>query len=477
MTQNYRLLITIMVILFGQDVINYNFFVYFFIFLIAFISLYLLLEWYFMCNFADIDNMEQLENFNFFKSMTEKTKTNALKIQEDSDDDEDISISLSDLKYIEPSISNNKNNNDDLLKPPNNETNIISIKNMINKEFITNINDLISIANYYEKNILNIKEENDKENIQNLYLYNKKYYTINLELVYKIRGPLIKLKKMVGLAEIKNEIIDLILYYLMNSNNKNNNMLHMTLEGSPGCGKTKLAKIISQILNGMNILKSDKIVYAKSTDLIGQYVGQTGPKTQKVIDKAMGGILFIDEAYGLGDSNGISHNFSSECINVLNQNLSDNKNKFICIIAGYSEELEDMFFSINPGLKRRFPFRFKIKPYTYSELLKIFIQKIYKLKWKLYKDVDLDTFFKNNIKYFKYFGGDIDTLIQNIKYSHSRRIICEYPDKQGIITNADIEMAFDKFKNSRKDNIKGKSSNKKKDFFKNLLSMTKKSFI
>ena len=295
--------------------------------------------------------------------------------------------------------------------------------------------------------------------------------------MYKIKGPLIKLKKMVGLAEIKNEIIDLILYYLMNSNNENNNMLHMTLEGSPGCGKTKLAKIISQLLNKMNILKSDLIVYAKSTDLIGQYVGQTGPKTQKVIDKAMGGILFIDEAYALGDSIGLSHNFSAECINVLNQNLSDNKNKFICIIAGYPEELENMFFSINPGLKRRFPFRFEIKPYTYSELLKIFIQKIYKLKWKLYQDVDLDTFFKNNIKYFKYFGGDIDTLIQNIKYSHSRRIICEHPNKQGIITNADIELAFDKFKNSRKNNITKKSSKKKNNFIKKILSMTKKSFI
>jgi stage V sporulation protein K len=202
---------------------------------------------------------------------------------------------------------------------------------------------------------------------------------------------------MVGLTEIKNEIIDMLLYYLTNDREKNENMLHMTLEGSPGCGKTKLAKIISKIMNGLNILDSGKIIYAKSTDLIGEYVGQTGPKTQQIINKAMGGILFIDEAYALGSSMGREHNFSAECINVLNQNLSDNKNKFICIIAGYPEELDKMFFSVNPGLKRRFPFRFTIGNYSHSELLKIFISKIYKLGWKINKDVDLKTFFKDKV--------------------------------------------------------------------------------
>ena len=268
---------------------------------------------------------------------------------------------------------------------------------------------------------------------------------------------------MVVLTKIKNEIIDMLLYYLINFGEKNNNMLHMTLAGSPGCGKTKLAKIISKIMNGMNILDSDKIVYAKSTDLIGEYIGQTGQKTQNVITKAMGGILFIDEAYALGTSNSRQHNFSAECINVLNQNLSDNKNKFICIIAGYQHELDEMFFSANPGLKRRFPFRFTITGYSHSELLKIFTNNIYKLKWKINKDVDLENFFKENSAKFKYFGGDIDAFIQNIKYAYSRRVVCLKPKKHIIIENIDIDTGFAKFNEMRKEepNKKKRGLNKK----------------
>lgn len=451
MTDGYRLLITIITILFSQDIINYNFFVYFFIFLIMLLVIYFILDWY--LDFG-LDNVYELnEDFNLFKP--ESNSSNGLELPADSDNEDDISISMRDLKYKEPVNTNKKTH-----------LNIIPIKTIIKKDTISDINDLILIASYYESNIAS-KYIGSFDN--NLYRYGDKYYTINLDLVYRIKGPLIKLKKMVGLTEIKNEIIDLVLYYLSNRDDYNNGLKHITLEGGPGCGKTKLAKILSQILSGLNILDSGKIIYAKTTDLIGQYVGQTGPKTQKLINRALGGILFIDEAYGLGETQGLTHNFSSECINVLNQNLSDNKNKFICIIAGYSKELEQGFFSVNPGLKRRFPFRFKINPYTWSELLKIFIQKIYRLGWRLYSEVDLETFFKNNIRYFKYMGGDIDTLIQNIQYSHFRRIICEDGDKRKIITNADIESGFTKFKNARKISDKEKFS--KRDFIKRLLKM------
>ena len=265
-----------------------------------------------------------------------------------------------------------------------------------------------------------------------------------------MRGHLIKLKKMIGLDNIKNEIIDMILYYLMDFEKKNNNMLHMTLEGSPGCGKTKLAKIISKLLGAMGILDNDKVVYARRTDMIGQYLGQTGHKTQKVIDSAMGGVLFIDEAYSLGNSK--KDIYSKECLDILNQNLSDNKKKLICIIAGYPEELENYFFSSNPGLTRRFPFRFKINNYTHTELLNIFINKINKLNWKLDKNTSLEEFFEKNISHFKFFGGDVDTFIQDIKYSHSRRVVCAHPSDFRIITKADIKKAFEKFQNRRKNN-------------------------
>ena len=315
----------------------------------------------------------------------------------------------------------------------------------------------IIINNKSRKDVSTSLEQSDKsienndpvtKNIIELYKIGDVYYTINLEKVYNMRGHLIKLKKMIGLDNIKNEIIDMILYYLMEFEKKNNNMLHMTLEGSPGCGKTKLAKIISKLLGAMGILDNNKVVYARRTDMIGQYLGQTGQKTQQVINSALGGVLFIDEAYSLGSSK--KDIYSKECLDILNQNLSDNKKKLVCIIAGYPEELENYFFSSNPGLTRRFPFRFKIIDYTSLELCNIFINKINKLEWKLENTLKIEDFFKDNVEHFKFFGGDIDTFIQDIKYSHSRRVVCSHPSNFRIIIKKDINNAFDKFKNRRK---------------------------
>ena len=448
-------------------------FMYFIIFFILFLSIYYLLFLFYFQNVSKYDEENKTLD-SYLKNLPEiigsckkiKSFENLELYDSDEEEEDDFSVSLNDLIYFD---SNSMNELYDVEKK--NAVNIISVKNMINIDNITNINDLILLANYYEKKVLtNVEKTKSKVKssdellktnnmLKKLYKYGNNYYTINLEKIYKIRAPLIKLKKMVGLTKIKNEIIDMLLYYLINFGEKNNNMLHMTLVGSPGSGKTKLAKIISKIMNSMNILNSDKIVYAKSTDLIGEYVGQTGQKTQNVITKAMGGILFIDEAYALGTSKGKEHNFSAECINVLNQNLSDNKNKFICIIAGYQNELDEMFFSTNPGLKRRFPFRFTITGYSHSELLKIFTNNIYKLKWKINKDVDLEKFFKENSAKFKYFGGDIDAFIQNIKYAYSRRIVCLKPKKYIIIENIDIDTGFAKFYEMRKEELDKKKCN------------------
>jgi stage V sporulation protein K len=364
----------------------------------------------------------------------------------DSDDDVDDNITINDVIL-------NKTNS--IVNYPK----IIELKKIINKTEISCIDDFIEINKYFQK----IKKVNKNKKIKvlktdiienKLFKYNNKFYTINLEKVEKISGPLIKLKKMVGLTKIKNDIIDLILYYLIyfNSSSKNNEMLHMSLEGSPGCGKTKLAKIISKILTGLGILENDNIVYAKRTDLIGKFLGETGQKTQNMINKAKGGVLFIDEAYSLG-GNDEKDIYSKECLDILNQNLSDNKNKFICIIAGYTKELETNFFSANPGLTRRFPFRFIIDSYSALELRDIFIRKIYKLDWKIDNDINkINIFFEKNYEHFKFFGGDIDTLIQDIKYSHSRRIACEHPINYKIINNEDLTKAIEKFINRRKNN-------------------------
>lgn len=361
---------------------------------------------------------------------TDKNINNNI-ISDDSDDgiNDDDDINIDKIIY-------KKNVN----KIVNKVDNCIELKTIINKNDIDCLDDFIKINKYYQNNKLTCK-------------FNKKYNTINLHKIEKIINPLIKLKKMIGLDKIKDEIINFILYYLIyTKKNEPAHMKHISIEGSPGCGKTKLAKIISKILIGLGILENNNIVYAKRTDLIGTHLGETGKKTQNIINKALGGVLFIDEAYSLGcdDKKDI---YSKECIDIITQNLSDNKSKFICIIAGYTEELESSFFSVNPGLVRRFPFRFKIEKYNYQELRDIFIRKIYKLNWKIdIKIENINILFENNYKYFKYFGGDIDTFIQDIKYMHARRIACSNTNQFKIISIDDISKAMTKFIDRRTTN-------------------------
>jgi SpoVK/Ycf46/Vps4 family AAA+-type ATPase len=361
-------------------------------------------------------------DINGVKNINKCKNINNNIISDDSDDDINDDINIDKIIY--------KNNVNEIV---NKVENYVELKTIINKNEINCLDDFIKINDYYQQNKLGYK-------------FNKKYDTMNLHKIEKIIKPIIKLKKMVGLNKIKDEIINFILYYLIyNKNNETSHMKHISIEGSPGCGKTKLAKIISKILIGLGILENKNIVYAKRTDLIGTHLGETGKKTQNIINNALGGVLFIDEAYSLGcdEKRDI---YSKECIDILTQNLSDNKSRFVCIIAGYTEELESSFFSVNPGLTRRFPFRFKIEKYTYQELRDIFIQDIYKLNWKIDINIDyLNKLFENNYKYFKYFGGDIDTFIQDIKHCHARRIACTNNNQFKIINIDDITKAMDKF--------------------------------
>lgn len=315
---------------------------------------------------------------------------------------------------------------------------------------INTIDDLIKLGYLYDElSKQKVKKRKMKKipKRNGLYELNGKYYPINLELVYKMIEPLNKLKNMIGLVNIKDSILDMILYYLQNFEKKNNNMLHTVIEGSPGVGKTELGKILGEIYAALGIIENNKFKMVKRTDLIGQYLGNTALKTKEVLDEAAGGILFIDEAYSLGSKDG-KDSFSKECIDTLNLYLSENKNNLICIIAGYPDELESCFFSQNPGLRRRFPFTYSIEAYSHAEMAKIFLKKINDAKWKLSESIDenyINNFFKDNINNFKNFGGDIDNLIVKCKFSHSRRVVMDHPDKKKIFTDTDLINGFNSF--------------------------------
>ena len=303
---------------------------------------------------------------------------------------------------------------------------------------------------------------------------------------------------MIGLKEIKRDILEFIVYFSQNlhkeyifkeeksntkevftspilqmlniplaQNNQNENynqatknddfleddclydLKHIVIYGPPGSGKTLLGRILAKISLFLGISKNDKFIIAKRSDLIGEFLGMTAIKTQKVIDKAIGGTLFIDEVYSLGSSDKDKDIYAKECIDTLNQNLTEKKGKFQCIIAGYENEIEKNFFSLNPGLKRRFPFKYRIQKYSSKELLDILILKINKMEWKIKSDLkkwlyDTD-FLGNKLDNFTYFGGDIETWLFNIKIEHGRRVFGKHPSIHKVIIKEDIMNGYERY--------------------------------
>jgi len=272
-------------------------------------------------------------------------------------------------------------------------------------------------------------------------------YNINLTRLHKIKQPLIELNNMIGLNDLKNSILDQILFYVQDLHlNSGIDYMHTVLYGPPGTGKTEIAKIIGRIFSKLGILKNETFRKVVRSDLIAGYLGQTAIKTTKVIEEALDGVLFIDEVYALGNSEK-RDSFSKECIDTICETLSDYKDRLMVIIAGYEEEINECFFSYNKGLKSRFPWSFKTDKYTPDDLNAIFIKKVNDIKWKLDVDELICTkFFKDNIDAFLYYGRDIEILLLKIKIVHSRRIFCLNNDMKTIINNADLVNGFELFK-------------------------------
>ena len=181
-----------------------------------------------------------------------------------------------------------------------------------------------------------------------------------------------ELDQLIGLSTIKRMIKKIRAYAKKNSSDSSFN-LHMCFLGNPGTGKTEVARILSRILYDAGILPEAKLIETNSAGLIGQYVGETGQKTNRIIQDAMGGILFIDEAYALCPSNntsGGSSSYGDEAISVLLKAMEDHRGQFCVILAGYKNEMGHML-DMNPGFRSRIQFSLEFPDYTDEELKEI----------------------------------------------------------------------------------------------------------
>jgi hypothetical protein len=359
---------------------------------------------------------------------------------------------------------------------------------------IKNIKDLIDLCDNY-KLAVNVE------------------YNINMQALHKIRNDLIDLNNMIGMKNLKENIVDQLLYYLQNlhipsarqtigtgsgsvsGSSGGGDFLHTVIYGSPGTGKTEVAKIIGRIYSNLGVIKNkglsssgtyippkkksslgsgsgpglssnssssganpgSKFKKVTRSDLIAGYLGQTALKTKDAIKDSIGGVLFIDEAYALGNTEK-RDSFSKECIDTLCEALSDHKDDLMVIIAGYEKDLNECFFAYNDGLDSRFTWRFKIDDYTAEDLRDIFTKKVRDFGWSIYEGEEIkEEWFGKHMKYFKYYGRDMETLFSKTKIAHSRRVFCKPENVKTKITMKDLENGFEMYTNN--DEVKKRADN------------------
>ena len=195
----------------------------------------------------------------------------------------------------------------------------------------------------------------------------------------------------IGMDNIKETIKEIYATIAINRKRElmglrsNKQVLHMLFKGNPGTGKTTIARELATVLYKLNILSKGHFIEVERADLVGEYIGQTAQKTRAMIQKALGGILFIDEAYSL--ARGGEKDFGKEAIDTLVTHMENNHEDFVLILAGYPYEME-RFLLLNPGLKSRFPFILDFDDLKVSQLVDVAKRMVLEREYKLTKEAE-----------------------------------------------------------------------------------------
>ncbi|WP_236860195.1 AAA family ATPase [Candidatus Formimonas warabiya] len=190
----------------------------------------------------------------------------------------------------------------------------------------------------------------------------------------KVREIFKELDNLIGLREVKKVIYEVQAFVEIQRRRAKEKLsteptvLHAVFKGNPGTGKTTVARIVAKLFKEIGVLQKGHLVEVERADLVGEYIGHTAQKTRDHLQKAIGGVLFIDEAYSL--ARGGEKDFGKEAIDVIVKAMEDHRDNLILILAGYKDEM-DWFLRTNPGLRSRFPLHIDFPDYRIEELMEI----------------------------------------------------------------------------------------------------------
>ena len=213
--------------------------------------------------------------------------------------------------------------------------------------------------------------------------------------------PYQELEDLIGLENVKQEVKSLANFVKLQKQRQQKGLktpklsYHLVFTGSPGTGKTTVARIVARIYKDLGILKKGHTVETDRSGLVAEYVGQTATKTNEIVDSALNGVLFIDEAYALVPE-GSGQDYGQEAISTLLKRMEDDRDKLVVIIAGYTNEMK-RFIDSNPGLQSRFNRYINFPDYSAQELVKIFHMYMKKNQYTISDEAD--TLLKEKLDY------------------------------------------------------------------------------
>ena len=263
-----------------------------------------------------------------------------------------------------------------------------------------------------------------------------------------------ELDELVGLDKVKENVHSLINLVRVRKLREERKLpvppmsLHLVFMGNPGTGKTTVARLVAKLYNAIGVLSKGQLVEVDRSSLVAGYVGQTAIKTKEAINSALGGVLFIDEAYSLTNVQSGTNDFGHEAVDTILKAMEDNRNDLVVIVAGYEELMED-FIASNPGLESRFNRYIMFEDYNGEQLLEIFRSMCKKNSYEL--EAEADEFAGKLFKEWyetrdDNFGNarDVRNFFENVITVHSDRVApMESPTDEELVTmlKCDLEKA------------------------------------